>query len=275
MKIKFENRNWIEIQNDLNQLRIKEIYRKYHINYRTMYRAYKLGLLVRQKPIPYKHTEITKEKLSKIKQDFFAKNPDKHPWRKHTKFISPPCERVKNLLRTNGVKFIEEFQPHVENRHFSIDIAFPDKLIGLEINGNQHYTHNGNLKEYYAERERILERNGWKIYQIHFSLCYNHNKIYSLIQEILSSPQKINFNYNIILTNTKINNVNIDKRLGPKPLMHKVPHPTKEELGKLVWEKSTIQLSKQFGVSDTAIAKWCKQYHISKPPRGYWAKIKS
>jgi 5-methylcytosine-specific restriction endonuclease McrA len=48
--------------------------------------------------------------------------------------------------------------------------------------------------------------------------------------------------------------------------------PTKEILEKLVWEKPTLHLSKDFGVSDVAIAKWCKSYRISKPPRGYWAK---
>ncbi|WP_233787223.1 hypothetical protein [Dulcicalothrix desertica] len=52
----------------------------------------------------------------------------------------------------------------------------------------------------------------------------------------------------------------------------KVARPSKEELEKLIWEKSTRQLSKELGVSDKAIEKWCKYYGIEKPPRGYWAK---
>lgn len=51
-----------------------------------------------------------------------------------------------------------------------------------------------------------------------------------------------------------------------------VLRPTKEDLFKLVWEKPTLQLAKDFGVSDQAISKWCKIYQISKPPRGYWTK---
>lgn len=47
--------------------------------------------------------------------------------------------------------------------------------------------------------------------------------------------------------------------------------PTKEELKKLVWEVPTSQLAERFGVSDVAVAKWCKKYGIEKPPRGYWA----
>lgn len=53
---------------------------------------------------------------------------------------------------------------------------------------------------------------------------------------------------------------------------NKVPHPSKEELEKLVWEQPTSDLAKIFGVSDVAIAKWCKKYGIEKPSRGYWMK---
>jgi hypothetical protein len=52
----------------------------------------------------------------------------------------------------------------------------------------------------------------------------------------------------------------------------KVPRPSKEELQKLVWEKPTTQIAKDFGLSDKAIEKWCKAYGIEKPPRGYWVK---
>lgn len=55
----------------------------------------------------------------------------------------------------------------------------------------------------------------------------------------------------------------------------KIKWPPKEELSRLVWEKPTSHLAKQFKVSDIAISKWCKKYKIEKPPRGYWAKIHS
>lgn len=53
----------------------------------------------------------------------------------------------------------------------------------------------------------------------------------------------------------------------------KIVWPSKEELEKLVWEKSTLQLSKELGVSDKAVENKCKKYGIKKPERGYWAKI--
>lgn len=42
---------------------------------------------------------------------------------------------------------------------------------------------------------------------------------------------------------------------------------------KMVWEKSTVKIAKELGVSDVAIAKFCKIHNINKPPRGYWAKM--
>lgn len=48
--------------------------------------------------------------------------------------------------------------------------------------------------------------------------------------------------------------------------------PSKETLEKLVWSKPTTHISKDYGVSDKTIEKWCKIYSIEKPPRGYWVK---
>lgn len=60
-------------------------------------------------------------------------------------------------------------------------------------------------------------------------------------------------------------------RRGPA----KTRKPPKETLHFLLWEKSTVQIGKMFGVSDKAVEKWAKSYKIPKPPRGYWAKKKS
>ena len=47
---------------------------------------------------------------------------------------------------------------------------------------------------------------------------------------------------------------------------------TKKWLTREVWKVPTTVLAKRLKVSDAAIAKWCKHWGISKPPRGYWAK---
>ncbi len=48
---------------------------------------------------------------------------------------------------------------------------------------------------------------------------------------------------------------------------------TREELEKLVWEMPTTQVAELFNVSDKAVEKRCKRLGVTKPPRGYWAKL--
>lgn len=66
-----------------------------------------------------------------------------------------------------------------------------------------------------------------------------------------------------------------EKHLKITTNKRKVAWPSKEQLEKLVWEKSTVKIAQELGVSDKAVEKWCKKYCISKPPRGYWAKFYS
>lgn len=50
---------------------------------------------------------------------------------------------------------------------------------------------------------------------------------------------------------------------------------SREELYKKVWSQPGIKLSKEFGISDVAIAKRCRKLNIPRPPRGYWARIEA
>lgn len=48
-----------------------------------------------------------------------------------------------------------------------------------------------------------------------------------------------------------------------------------KDLEALVWSKPMIEIAKILGVSDVAIAKRCKLLGITKPPRGFWKKVKA
>jgi hypothetical protein len=50
---------------------------------------------------------------------------------------------------------------------------------------------------------------------------------------------------------------------------------SREELFALVWEQPTSVLAKEMGISDVALAKFCKRMQIPKPPRGYWAQVEA
>ncbi len=56
----------------------------------------------------------------------------------------------------------------------------------------------------------------------------------------------------------------------------KKPRPPKrDELAALIWEYPATKIAQRYGVSDRTIGKWCKKHGIDKPPRGYWASIRS
>jgi hypothetical protein len=60
---------------------------------------------------------------------------------------------------------------------------------------------------------------------------------------------------------------NLDKR--------KVVRPLKEELHRLLWNTPTVQIARNFNITDKAIEKWVKDFDLEKPKRGFWAKIRS
>lgn len=130
----------------------------------------------------HKHTNITKQNMSIKRINWLKKNPDKHPWKKKTKFKSIPCENFKKYLDSIGLKYIAEYDMYEETgRNFSIDIAFPDIKVGIEINGNQHYNRNGTLKQYYQKRHDIIEKAGWKLLEIHYISCFKEESMKNII----------------------------------------------------------------------------------------------
>ena len=84
------------------------------------------------------------------------------------------------------------------------------------------------------------------------------------------------FKPNILCPDCKINIIQTrySKRCDNCLKVHirKVQRPNKEELKKLIWELPTTKIAKKYGVSDKAVEKWCKDYELDKPPRGYWQK---
>jgi very-short-patch-repair endonuclease len=295
-------------------------------------------------------SEDTKKIISEKRKAYLKNNPDKHSWKLKTKFKSEPCESFKKILTDNNYKFLEEFTP-TDSHSYSIDIVFPEKMIGIEINGNQHYERNGKLKKYYQERHDHIESHGWKLYEVHYSLCFHAESVLNLIKQAYASEDKVEFNYEeyvqkklnkhkklcpdcgveffhrrnikcekcikqkavqflsticenlavsltvsedqIVSFNQKIKkeyynlcrcgNRKLNKSLlcfscnnhSPKMKTRRAMRPSKSELHDLVWSTPNVQLAKRFGVSDVAIAKWCKLYEIKKPDRGFWAKYEA
>ena len=148
----------------------------------TIKEGYATGRLTAHKT---KHAEKAKKILSQKRKEWLANNPDKHPWKKSSKFLSVPCEHLKSCLREKGLSFEEEFQP-LSERFFSVDIAFLKEKLAIEVNGEQHYNRDGTLKKYYAERHSLLEQNGWNVLELHYAKCYKPETI-QLVINLLTS----------------------------------------------------------------------------------------
>lgn len=212
---------------------------------------------------------------------FYKNNPDKHPWKKNSKFISKPCENFKKILVENKINYIEEYSPF-EDRLYSMDIVLPEYKIGYEINGNQHYNKDGSLKDYYIERENYIIDKGWKLYQIHYSLSYDSNIVMEIVKQSINDNKIIfDFDYDEYLLNK------LNKKLKIPKIIIKT---NKCSCGELITNKSKICLKcydikqrtverpcysilkkeieilgyvgtgKKYGVSDNSIRKWIKYY---------------
>jgi very-short-patch-repair endonuclease len=143
-----------------------------------------------------KHSIESKKILSEKRKAWLKANPEKHVWKRHSKFKSVPCEKLKEFILSRNIKFLAEFTV-LADRAFAVDVAFPEKMICLEVNGNQHYDAIGKLKPYYQERHDLITAAGWKVLQIHYSLCFNAEYISSLLDTIINLPVLNNFDYDI------------------------------------------------------------------------------
>lgn len=129
------------------------------------------------------YTKEFKQKISNSRKKYLKENLDSHSWRSKNKFNSVPCEKLKKFLKEKNIDFIEEYQP-LENRFFSIDIAIPEVMFGIEVNGEQHYNSDKSLKKYYQQRHDMIKSKGWTIYEIHYSKVYDDVFLSNLIERI-------------------------------------------------------------------------------------------
>lgn len=232
------------------------------------------------------HSDEVKKKISEKRKAWLAQNQDKHPWKNRGKFKSEPCEKAKEFLRSLGVSFVAEFSPQINGRHFSIDIALPDKMIALEINGNQHYERNGQLKPYYQERHDLLTSHGWNVFEIHYSACFNLEKWSEFSKQIIETPSVNSFDYFNYQPRQKkekrwqneceCGKLKANKAKKCFSCTYKRKTPSKEELQSLYDSLPMTEIGKLFNVSDSTVKKWMKNARINlENRRGFWEKKRS
>lgn len=119
---------------------------------------------------PRKLSEETKQKIREGLAKW--KKENEQLFLEYSRGKSKCCENFKQMLRNKNISFVEEYTPFIPERLYSLDIAFPNEKIGIEINGSQHYKTNGELNEKTIEKQKYFEAQGWKIFQIYYKQCY-------------------------------------------------------------------------------------------------------
>lgn len=260
---------WDDIQRDHDGgLLWSKISIKYGFSNKILLRAEKIGLISK---IRRYHTWTAKEKKahSKKRKKYLSDNPKNYPWKKHTKFKSVPCEILKEKLRQNKIEFVEEYKA-IEYRHFSIDIAFPDKKIGIEVNGNQHYHRDGTFKEYYQDRNKELELNHWKIFNIHYSKIYDDKFICDFIQKIKQDYSLDDVDYSFYIKSPKMivrkygtrkdynNAKNAMYAKDSEPLI-KMVLDSDTDFSKFGWVKNVAKI---IGKKEQKVNEWMKKFML-------------
>lgn len=160
-------------------------------------------------------SESHRKKMSELKKKWLAENPERHPWKNKEKSNSVPCEVFKRELTKAGLLFVQEFSP-VPGRHFSLDVAFPTKRIGVEINGNQHYNSDKTLKKYYQDRHDLIVAEGWQVLELHYSIAFQKEKLAAAVKALKGCIDKVEFEYEFYLPEKKIKEKkekNVSKRV--------------------------------------------------------------
>lgn len=127
-------------------------------------KARELGLPIPESPMKgkvgtmkgKKHTEEAKRKISNFRKKFLNENPDKVPYRlSHSSKESFPEKYFREWLQKEKIFSEREFQV----KRYTLDFAWPEKGIYLEIDGHQHSSES--MISHDKERTEFLNNEGW------------------------------------------------------------------------------------------------------------------
>lgn len=214
------------------------------------------------------------KKIQKIKRlKFMKENPEKTAWR--LKCMSYPEKVFKEELLKRGLdkKFFIIRERSIFP--FYIDYAFENEKVAVEIDGSQHK--NKDVYERDKRKEKVLLKNGWKIYRVTAKqvLSNVNNVIDELLIFIGSSKtkhkcmlieyeSKIKKEFNKKKKEREKNGGLTNGEILRAIKQRKVKRPSLEVLLKYVEEIGYSATGRKYNVSDNTIRKWIKFYKNNK-----------
>lgn len=124
------------------------------------------------------HTEETKRKMSESMKKAHAQgrawNIGQSRWNNKPSY---PEEWFMKMLKNEfGLEEGKDYKREYSFHRFSLDFAWPDKKLCIEIDGKQHLLEEQRKRD--NEKDKLLKEEGWKIFRIDWRDCYNVPKEY-------------------------------------------------------------------------------------------------
>jgi len=271
MKIDWEE---IQLYYDNNHT-WRQISKKFGISEGAISNAKKKGLFISRsiseasklsnKLYPKKLSEETKNKISITRKKYLMENPDKVPYLLNHSSKGPSYPE-KYFDEVFNCEF--EYEKYLQVGIYHIDFAVIDKMIAIEVDGEQHYL-DRKIVESDKRKNKYLIENGWDIIRIRWSDYQKMNRtekeIYIIelikyIRSLIEIKPKIKYkkNENFCACGKKIHKKSkMCVKCAPKKRKVK-NRPDKDEILKMVNESSLEAVGRKYGVTGNAVKKWLK-----------------
>lgn len=149
----------------------------------------------------FKHTDEAKQKMRKIRLEFYKNNPNAATsWRQ--KSLSYPEKLFMNLI--DKYQLTQKYDIVREYSFFPyfIDFAFVNIKLAIEIDGSQHWKKQSKIDRD-KQKEELLLSNSWKVYRIpEFLIKQNFEKValdlLNYLQTFDNQPKLFTFTDKII-----------------------------------------------------------------------------
>lgn len=291
-KTKFEDINWLDVQNYYNCDNMwDDVLKKFNINSTTLNNAVKLNLFktrsksesvsLSYKKKPRTLSDETKKKISISRTKYLKEHPEKVPYllNHYSKGPSYPESYFDEIFEG---KF--DYEKYLQASFYHIDFAIINKKIAIEIDGDQHYL-DKKIVQSDIRKDAYLTENCWDIIRIKWSDYQKMTReekekyisdLLNYINNLSNSKPEIEYKKINNLSNSKpiieykdnsIYCVDCGKKISKTSircvecahlLQRKIERPPKDELLLMVKETSLEAVGRKYGVTGNSIKKWLK-----------------
>lgn len=217
-------------------------------------------------PERFKHDEAYKEKMRKFRLRYMKEHPEKTAWRKRNEPSYPEKCFIK-FLEDNGYDKKYCIEREYPVYPYYIDFAFVDLKVAVEIDGSQHVLDEERIARD-EDKDKTLTSTGWKVLRVTENLVKTDwiTLKHKLDEVIVNDTIKVD-KVGIFLAKKPREKV----KRGADGLSEKMKEgflkqrkvknrPSLKELEKLMDTLSLVKIGEMYGVTDSAIRKWIKQY---------------